>query len=107
MRLMPLRLSASAFVFAAVGLAAAAVATEMLPTQCGVVGRPNADALAVDSIIGGGVLLLVGIVAVFAAKNQGRVRRTLGGVALMEVACWVGVLVFYLHQTIGSYPNCG
>lgn len=106
MRLVPLRVSASAFVFAAVGLAAAAVATDMLPTECGVVGRPNVDALAVYSIIGGGVLLLVGIAAAFAAKNQSRIRRTLRGVALMEVACWVGVLLFYVHQTGGS-SNCG
>lgn len=99
--------SAPALSLAALALAAAAVATNMLPTECGVVSRPNVDALAIVALAGGGFLLLGGIVAAIAGKLPNRTRRPLLGAALLEVVAWIAVLLFYLHQTGGSYPNCG
>jgi len=102
-----LRGSALALVIAALALATAAAATDALPTQCGVVGRPNVQAVAVLGLIGGGLLLFAGTFAAVAVKGSNRSRLALLGVALLELGGWIAALLFYLHQTGGSYPNCG
>jgi hypothetical protein len=102
----PLRGSALSLGLAVVAIATSAVATDALPTQCGVVGRPNVQALALLSLGGGGLLWLGGIVAGLVAKASNRIRRALLGVALLELGAWIAALLFYLHQTGGPYPNC-
>jgi hypothetical protein len=96
-----------ALVLAALAVATAAVATDALPTQCGVVGRPNVQAFAVLGIAGGGLLLFAGTFAVVAVKGSNRTRVALLGLALLELGGWIAALLFYLHQTGGPYPNCG
>ena len=64
------RVSVLAFGFAALEFVTAAVATDMLPTQCSAIGRPNVHELA----------------------------RRLLVVSLLELAAWVAVFVFYRHQ---------
>lgn len=92
------------FGLAPVPLIAAAVATDALPTQCGVVGRPSVQALAVLGIATGGGLVWAGIIA--AARRRSR-SKTLLVVALLELGAWFAVVLFYAHQHGGSYPNCG
>ena len=106
-RVTPARLSVSAFALAALALGTAVVATDALPTQCGVVGRPNVQALAVLGLIGGGALLLGGAIGAFAIKGPNRTRLALLAVAVLELGSWIAALLFYLHQTGGTYPNCG
>jgi hypothetical protein len=100
-----LRGSALAFAIAALALGTGAVATDALPTQCGVVGRPSVQALAILGLIGGGLLVLGGSALAVMAPN--RPRLALLGVAVAGLAGWIAALLFYLHQTGGSYPNCG
>jgi hypothetical protein len=99
------RASASLFVLAAAAVCVAAVTTDMLPTQCGVVGRPIVAAWAIFSIVGGALLLVGGITAGFLGSAPTR-RRVLVPVAIIETVGWVAALLFYLRQTGGSYPNC-
>jgi hypothetical protein len=105
--LTPLRGSALALALAALALATSAVATDALPTECGVVGRPNVEALAVLALAGGGLLVLGGGIAAFAIQGASRSRFALVGLSLLGLGGWMAALVFYLHQTGGSYPNCG
>ena len=99
--------SALAFAIAALTLVVAAIATDMLPTECGAIGRPNVDILAVVTLVGGGLLWLSATITALGARAGTATRRRLFAVAVPELACWIAALVFYLHQTGGSYPNCG
>jgi hypothetical protein len=105
--LTPLRGSALAISLAALALATSAIATDALPTQCGVVGRPNVQALAVLALAVGGLLVLAGAAAAYAVDDSTHSRVSLLAVALLALAGWIAVLLFYLHQTGGPYPNCG
>jgi hypothetical protein len=96
-----------AFGLAALALGVAAVATDMLPTRCGVVGRPNVDTLAVVALGFGGLLWLGASITALTVKTRDHSRRPLLATAIVEFGPLFAVLVFYLHQTGGPYPNCG
>jgi hypothetical protein len=98
------RASASLFSLAAAAICAAEVTTDMLPTQCGVIGRPIVAAWAILSIFGGALLLAGGIIT--GLLNVAERRRTLLPLAIVETSAWTATFLFWLHQTGGSYPNC-
>jgi hypothetical protein len=99
------RISVSLFVLAAVAVFGALVTTDMLPTECGVVGRPIVAAWAILGVVGGALLLVAAITAAFMGKAPTR-RRLLVPIGIVATIGWISALLFYLHQTSGPYPNC-